>query len=255
MLLLAGRFAGDAQARDMKGIVREQQAVMVDGKKETWRLEWRNPPSPYCGPGSDEEWLTCPCEGYAFGEAGELDLVRTIPGKGEDRLHLTPFFEETDGKAVLPRWPVGKNDFDEKDKAGFAKKVHSRPLVKVMDIGDYDHDGRATEFPLRVGYLSCGHWPTVLIGIDRKNEKLHVIGTAENPKKPLYLGAVSQWKRLKDSRGVFTAVEWACGDHGSDTETVISLKADKNGIHGTRASYRCDDTGRSGKPIKGKTIR
>jgi len=48
-------------------MVREQQTVIVDGVTETWQLKWRTAPKPVCEP--NELALTCPCMGFAYGEA------------------------------------------------------------------------------------------------------------------------------------------------------------------------------------------
>ena len=36
-------------------------------------------------------------------------------------------------------------------------------------------------------------------------------------------------------------VDWACGDHGSDTQDELELWADAKGIHAVRRTYACDD--------------
>ena len=73
-------------------ILREEKTVIVDSKIEHWRLEWRTEPQLACDP-NDEDWYTCPCHGFAYGEKGELDLVRQIPGLPDERLSLTPFLK------------------------------------------------------------------------------------------------------------------------------------------------------------------
>lgn len=118
-----------------------------------------------------------------------------------------------------------------------------------MTIGDYDQDGRATEFPITAYYYACGHSLAILIGIDKFNEKLHAIGTAENPVKPLYLNALKEWTHFKKSKGRYTAVTHGCGDHGGVVQEIITLKADKKGIHAVRKYYQCDDKNRPGKLI------
>jgi len=52
-----------------------------------------------------------------------------------------------------------------------------------MDFVDYAHDGRATEFFLQTGSLSCGKRAGVVIGISETNRRLHVFGSAKNPRK------------------------------------------------------------------------
>src|SRR5258708_14759957 len=93
MLVFAGRTESEPQpARGSKNsLIREEQTVMVDGVSETWRLEWRKAPHPVCD-AADDMWFTCPCEGFAFGEGGIVDLVRLRNGAEVDRLALAPLF-------------------------------------------------------------------------------------------------------------------------------------------------------------------
>ena len=67
LLLVSTDFAGST-----KPIAREEVKVVVDGVEEVWRLEWLTPPRPVCGP-EDDDWMTCPCEGFAFGEWGDFN--------------------------------------------------------------------------------------------------------------------------------------------------------------------------------------
>jgi hypothetical protein len=227
-------------------VVRERQAVTVDSGVEEWRLEWRRQPEPACDP-SSEDWYTCPCAGFAFGETGELDLVRKRAGKAEERLALSPYFEPyNDGKmmAILPKWPVMKDDFDRTGSAGFAKIVQSRPVVRIMKMADYDHDGRATEFLLQIGAGPCGHRQTVAVGISRTNPKLHVFGTVAYPLGALVLESPESWEKFLHSSGKTTITEWPCGDHGGEEESIVELTAVTGGIRTFRMRYACTPNGR-----------
>ena len=83
-LILAGPAAGDGP------VTRDERAVKVDGVEETWRLEWLGAPRLVCQP-LDLSWPSCSCSGFAFGEAGGLDLVRLRDAGEIDRFHLTLF--------------------------------------------------------------------------------------------------------------------------------------------------------------------
>jgi hypothetical protein len=204
-------------------LIREKHEINVDEVRESWRLEWRKHPTPVCSP-EQEDWRICPCWGFAFGEQGELDLVRVRGGEPEDRLHLSPLFEEAPGEgAVLRRWPLLTGDEDAAGKPGFATTVRSRPPVAVMNFADYDRDGRATEFVLQVGAGPCGHQQALLVGIDRRNSRLHAFGTAEHPDEPLTLEDPSDWE---NGGAEVAVVQYACGDHGSEQESEIRLKTD-----------------------------
>jgi hypothetical protein len=240
------RPAGQGGAPASGTFVRERQRVMVGTQAEEWRLEWISPPEPACDPSGDE-WYTCPCNGFAFGEQGELDLVRHIAGKPDERLHLSPLFElgyDGEGSARLPKWPVLEGDFDRMGSPGFSKMVQSRPIVRIMKLADYDHDGRSTEFLLQIGAGPCGHRQTVLVGISRANPKLHVFGTVAHPDSPLVLESSEAWKQFLRSKGTTTVVSWPCGDHGSEEETDVKLVAEAKGIRAYRLRYSCLDVRR-----------
>ena len=68
----------------LNALVREEQTVSVNGTAEIWRLEWKALPKSYCGP-DDEEYFTQRCAGFAFGEAGPLDLIRLVSDREVDR--------------------------------------------------------------------------------------------------------------------------------------------------------------------------
>ncbi len=118
-------------------VLREERKVLVGGMEEIWRLQWAHAPVEVCGP-VDPEFFTCPCDGFAFGEAGELDLVRSRPGEPDEPL------------AVLARWPVLDSDKNDLETGPPAAQVRGRRPVEVMVPEDYNNDGWATEFLLQV---------------------------------------------------------------------------------------------------------
>src|SRR5690242_15002 len=82
-------------------MIREEQEVVIDGFIETWRLVWLKPPKPACSDPVDG--MTCPCAGFAYGEAAELALVRQRSGREIDRLDLTASFKGEYGGLPLLR--------------------------------------------------------------------------------------------------------------------------------------------------------
>lgn len=258
MCIVALLASVSALAENPGSLIREEHKVVVDDAEELWRLEWASPPSLVCSP-DQPEWVTCPCNGFAFGESGNLVLVRKRPGHEDERLALGKFFnEEFDspgkpGEAVLRRWDVDEKDVDESDSPDFASSVQARPIAQVMRFGDYDHDGRATEFLLQVGTLPCGKRMSVVIGISRSRPSLHVFGTVEHPEKPLVLQA-AHWESLLQAQAPFKIVDWACGDHGSDTETDLELSADGDGIHATKTEFACKEDGTRGRPVNKESL-
>ena len=222
-------------------VVREERTVVVGGVVETWRFEWRKAPVAACPP-EGEEWSTCPCAGFEFGEAGELDLVRVRQGAPDERLPLAPFFADGEAPgpgAVLRRWPARKGDDEASRKAGFAAAVRARPPLPVMEVADYDHDGAATEFILQVSAGPCSHRPSILVGLDRASRKLHALGTAEEPGEPLLLERASDWEKVRAARGPVVLPQWPCGDHGTEEEETVTVRTDAKGLHATRTTKRC----------------
>lgn len=212
-------------------IVREEITVVVGGGAERWRLEWRKPPTPQC---MDESWSTCPCDGIEFGEEGELDLVREREGAAEERLHLDALF--MNHTAALPRWQ--KLPSDSADAAPTPATLRARPLVRIMQLADYDHDGMATEFVLRVGYEMCGHVPTLVVGVSTSNPALHAFTAVENPKEPLLLESAAQWEQIRRSLPA-TLSGIRCGDHGSEVARTTRITRDAAGLHAKTTETRC----------------
>ena len=219
--------------------VREQQEVVVHGLQEQWRLEWNGPVKPYCGANEASMAITCPCEGFAYGESGDLYLVRARNGREIDRLHLTPLFEE-ERTAVVQRWPKNdRGDFNSPDKEDISEMVSKRPIVQVMHFEDYDHDGNKTEFYLQTESAPCGKSVGVVVGLSTNNPRLHVFGTVANPSKPLYIQR-REWQALRDaSSNAVDVLDWACGDHGAYAQTELHLQWSAKGIDGQRREYTC----------------
>ena len=206
-------------------LVREQQSVVIGAVTETWELRWKAPPTPACEP--NDVSLTCPCTGFAYGEGGALILVRIRNGQEVNRLELTPLFKGADVNlgdiAILQRWePNYDTDFAALGKDGFLDVVARRPVVKIMDFVDYDHDGNRSEFYLKTDTLPCGKNVGVVVGISRSNQKLHVFGTGSKPTQPLLLQK-HIWEALSRASGSVEVVDWPCGDHGSEEESTVSL--------------------------------
>src|SRR5262245_31233658 len=206
-------------------VVRERRVVLVNGSSEVWELRWASPPVLICPP-DDIGSFTCPCDGFSFGESGDLDLVRTQGGNEIDRLSLTPLFSNQDTpawgteNAVLQRWPVEKTDYEASDNADlqgagqpakFRAQVMKRKPVGILNGSEFNHDGWATEFVLQIGVLPCGKRQSILVGVSADRPRLHAFGTAEHPDTPLILYP-DHWARLKTAKQAFRVVSWTCGD-------------------------------------------
>ena len=240
-------------AAPQKPLVREELRVSVNGVVERWRLEWRSPPELAC---FETEGVTCPCEGFAQGEQGELDLVRQRPGAPEERVALTPLFADDGGgdapvRAVLRGWEVSARDgaLTEEERP---RALRRRKRVRAMVLGDYDHDGQAREFVLQTQASGCGLRDAVLLGVDRRDGHLRALGTVEHPDRPLVLEPET-WAKLRGAARV-DSVETPCGDHGSESESVVRVHADAAGLHATRAFYTCTPEGQRGASASSEVL-
>src|SRR5258707_14993597 len=136
-------------------VAREEKAVTINGTSETWLLVWDAPPATVCGPEDVSLATTCPCSGLAYGEYGQLSLVRTRDGHETERMDLRPLFGQFDdpddkvtGLAYAARWPLAQGDADREDKhdPGLIDDIKRRPAPVIMNFADYDRSGSATEF-------------------------------------------------------------------------------------------------------------
>ncbi|MBN8731001.1 MAG: hypothetical protein J0L64_10690 [Acidobacteria bacterium] len=235
-------LAGVMPAQTPFARVREERKIVIDGVEETWRLVWTAPPRPMCASASD--WFTtCPCHGFAFGETGHASLLRYLGGVEVERMPLGPLFDEdspTEGVPTIPRRPFNWKTDSEKSvsRKGGWEEIERRPAVRIMEFADYDHDGRATEFYLQTSAIACGWQFGVVIGVSRANSRLHVFTAGGNPATPLRL-RYPLWETIREAPGPVETTEWTCGDHGSETQSQLSLSWTPQGITGTRREYSC----------------
>ena len=145
------------------------------------------------------------------------------------------------------------SDYEHEDADGLPQAIRGRPVTRVMAFGDYDHDGRATEFLLEVGTLPCGKRQSVLVGVSAVDSSLHVFTSVAHPERPLVLGPYL-WERLRRSGGRAEGVEWPCGDHGADTQTEVRLWTGPTGIDGVRSEYQCTADNARGRLISSERL-
>jgi hypothetical protein len=185
--------------------------------------------------------------GFAYGEAGDLSLVRLRGDRKIDRLRLARFFSESlfasdEPRAMVQRWaPDYKRDFKLGIREDFPRLVATRRTVQIMRLADYDHDGSASEFYLQTSSEPCGKSVGVVIGVTKSNPKLHVFGFASHPDKPIYLEK-REWEALRTASSAPVKVTaLLCGDHGSGSELEDHLRWSAKGIDGIRREYSCTD--------------
>jgi hypothetical protein len=232
--------------------IREEQKVVVGGVVEVWQLKWTTPPKPVCEPSADS--LTCPCNGFAYGEGGNLTLFRLRDGKVVDHLDLSQFFDDgpadNEKTAVVRRWePDYDKDFDAMKRQDFPALVTKRRVAQVMQFADYEHNGWQSEFYLQTESGPCGHRSGIVIGVSKGNQRLHAVGAASKPTKALYLHE-DEWDALRRKPGPFEILDWACGDHAAETEIRLWLRWKPKGVDGTRREYGCLGGFRPGKLLR-----
>ena len=252
-LLLAAMLPFSAFAAPAETL-REARAVTVNGHRETWRLVWATPTVPACSADELEMSRTCPCVGFAYGEAGTLNLVRLHDGREIDRLNLDDAFalgegwlpNNAPGRAILQLKPLIGADFEQttdpksgRPTAAFITAVKFRSIAQIMDLRDFDHDGHATEFLLQVGAGPCGHTAWVAVGLSPDKPGLHLLTSKERPLQPLVLPP-NAWAALLETSTPHPIRDFACGDHGLDQETKVMLHAEAGQISAQRLTYACE---------------
>jgi hypothetical protein len=106
-----------------------------------------------------------------------------------------------------------------------------------MKLGDYDHDGRATELVLAIESEPCGHEPSVVVGISRSNPSLHVFVSADKPATPLVLQRPEDWEKVR-AKAALDLVQLACGDHGNEVSSTLHITAD-GALHTSETTKKC----------------
>lgn len=229
-------------------VVRQEKVVVVDGVKERWQLRWLDTPHSFCGPDEVDLAITCPCSGFAYGQYGRLQLVRMRPGKTDEVLDLGKYVEQwgdlDSGDAALQLKVLQENDFSfasgELEEVS-EKEVASRPNVDVMQFFDYDHDGRATEFLFQVGNLPCGKHQMIAVGISKLESGLHVFSSVQDPNEPLVLSSWI-WNAMKTTGKPQRLSAWACGDHGSEVQSTMTVGAADGRINAVLSKRQCAES-------------
>ena len=255
LLLLAFAGASSKSASEPvaapPSLVREARTIAIGGTPEEWRLVWRDKPQPICQAQDIVDAATCPCEGVAYGEYGQLALQRRQAGRVTDSLPLGPLFGgfagDFDGHGGVPegmialrRKALERPDYQlgESSPDKLAAVVAGRPDTVVMQFADYDHDGNASEFLLDVGTLPCGKLQFVAVGVSRDNPRLHAFGSAAHPDRPLAM-PLQAWQALLEAGEPQRIVSWECGDHGSEFHTELELSAADGRISAKQLSFAC----------------
>jgi hypothetical protein len=235
--------------------VREAVSLKVNGVRETWRLVWQGKPEPICGTDDIVGASTCPCAGWAYGEAGDLAVARTTPAGKVERVRLSPLFGRHDypnadrtPQAIVPRWAIEDADYERSERGDprLQEEIRRRSPPRLIHFADYDRDGQASEFLVHVENLPCGKRFFAAVGVSKANPRLHVLGSAAHPEEPLIM-RLPAWQALLRSRTPTEVVTWECDDHGSEVRTVMTVSAEAGRIHAVERALGCRSMGTAGK--------
>jgi hypothetical protein len=225
--------------------VREQRPVMIGGVKETWQLVWLGRPRPICPPDDMDYTMTLPCNGVAYGEYGDLWLVRRRHGREIERMDLKPLFGHFDypdydtlkGKAWLQRRAMKLSD-SKRSGPAFLAEVGRRPITTIMKFADYDRDGHATEFLVQVGTLGGGVRLFAGVGVSARNPHLHALSSVEKPGVPVEM-QYRPWRTLLTASRPTRLTTWQCDDHSSKVQQDLIVSARRGEIHFKEIMLRC----------------
>lgn len=259
LLLSALLCLGLAPAAVDTRLVRDERAVSVQGMREVWRLVWAAKPRPLCPETDVVSSITCPCSGWAYGEQGDLFLVRMRGGREVDRLRLGPLFGRFDAPgdaedgdvAYLQRWPRRDRDHEREARGdpALVAEVHHRSSPQVIQPADYNHDGQATEFLIQVGTLPCGKHQYAAVGVTKDRPTLHALGSKAHPNEPLTM-PLQAWRALLRSPTPKPVLIWDCDDHGSEVQSMLDVSAAGGVIRAVDRDYGCPSQGNAGKLIR-----
>lgn len=256
LLLLLALLCGCSTQR---GLVREQRVLSLPGQQEVWKLMWTTSPGMTCG--ADDLVLagSCPCGGVAYGEFGDLVVLRERHGRVIDRLNLTPLFAthtspepgRYSGQAFLQRRPLR---FSDRLRAvhhdpALLDDMKTRPATEILNWQDYDHDGQASEFLLQVAAGSCGSRELVAVGTSLRQPRLHVLTTVDHPELPLVL-PLPAWQQLRDSATPTEIAVRSCGEQGSTTRLLLRVSAENGGIYVREREFSCPASGEAPKELR-----
>jgi hypothetical protein len=130
-----------------------------------------------------------------------------------------------------------------------SSEIARRPVISLMHPADYDHDGRATEFLVQVGTLPCGKRQFAAVGVTRTAPRLHALGSAAHPEKPLVM-PLHAWQALLKSPHPSPVLIWECDDHGSEVRSLLTVSADHGRIRAVDRDYGCRSQGDEGRLVK-----
>ncbi len=197
--------------------VAEEHRVMVDGVEEVWRVRFTTPPrlpeplpeEPNCADWNDQNF-----------ENRRAVIERLRDGVVIDRLvnpsANVPASDAISEAPLATRVAIYRRVRPSAGPQLTLAESERLPLPTVLSIGDYDHDGRATEFVLPMGFFICGNSSRGVVGLDRKHPRLHLLEWA-SPAGAHMVGLNIDWEAIRE-RESGDIITWHCGNHGYNGE-------------------------------------
>lgn len=203
----------------------------IEGREECWALAWEAAPKPICAEG-DRTWY---CALFPAGQEGDLDVIRTRPGAEAEIVRVRGALPGKETMAVLKV---------------FGHQGEDSTGMRLLNVRDFDRDGRATEVKLvlRPGDALLDEtrrpavvaevppnqgYRTIVIGLPPRSSHLTAIGAASEPGIPLVLPREDGWNQIltASDEDLSTGLEWTLQEcKGEGTALSLLLRASRKGI-------------------------
>ncbi len=235
--LSADEVAACQESQPLAPNIRESHRVMVDGVEEEWRVRFETSSRP--SEEQDDEGGTCLDAFARRHDERPAVIERLRNGVVVDSLRNACMSGDSGGGCfphlLIPR----RVQSTMRQPSPTPAQLERTPWITVLDIGDYNHDGRAWEFALNIGYLICGHPVSAVIGITRDQPRLHTLRWADNQPMAL-INDLRQWDAVRaHPRGEM--VIWGCWDHGYGAEKRLRWHPARGRLAGTYFDLAMDD--------------
>lgn len=195
--------------------IAEEHRVLVDGVEEVWRVRFTTPPRlpeplPEDSTCVERYWERFDVRRAVIERVRDGEVVDRLmnPSSGLDNDDVVPLAE-----AVLVPGRVGLPVGQRRLTLAESERL---PRPTVLSIGDYNHDGQATEFVLDMGPLVCGNDYSGVVGLDQRHRRLHVLEWGA-PARTFMVGVNIDWEAVRASASG-DVITWSCGNHFYDGE-------------------------------------
>lgn len=212
--------------------IREQRRVVFGGVEEVWRLRFTGASTAPTMP-PPNEW-TCPDRYEAQFDAGAVVLERLRGGVVIEAVTAVEGGNEEIGGGIAAFWQVPNVDEDP------PPRDIGNPWETLLDIGDYNHDGDASEFVLPGAHICCGHAVSLVVGVTRDHPRLHVLTWSDGGMMSLPNDR-ERWEAVR-ARPRGEVITWGCGDHASPHEERLRWWPGRGGLRVANPVRRCPES-------------